>query len=266
MIIGVLDSGIGGVAVMKELTRLPWKNRYIYYSDNSYAPYGSLNETVLTARLAELSKLLVERGAEAILLLCNTATTVALETLKKNLSVPVFGVRPRLSDRKGKTLVLSTMLTAKRLLQEVSARDNVEILGLRSLSLEIEAAAPEFTALRPYLENLLAPYKSCETVMLACTHYLHLAPIIQEILPAAKLCRGVEPLIKSVCELSRRKEEARAEISAATDPQSILEDNKNYSETNSQSILKESGNGSETEFIFSGENKEKLYRAVLTGR
>lgn len=266
MIIGVLDSGIGGVAVMKELTRLPFKNRYIYYSDNSYAPYGGLNETVLIARLTELSKFLVGRGAEAILLLCNTATTVALESLKKTLSVPVFGIRPDLSDRKGKTLVLSTMLTAKRLLQEVSDRDNVEILGLRSLSLEIEAAAPEFTALRPYLETLLAPYRNCETVMLACTHYLHLAPLIQEILPSAELRRGVEPLLEIVRALSRREEKVRGEISTATETQSILEESENCSETDPQSILEEKGNGSETEFIFSGENKEKLYRAVLTGR
>ena len=92
--IGVFDSGLGGVSVLREAIRVLPHERFIYYGDNRNAPYGDRTEAEITKLTLRCAHTLANQGVKAILIACNTATATCIERIRNELDVPVVSVEP----------------------------------------------------------------------------------------------------------------------------------------------------------------------------
>ncbi|TDW20633.1 glutamate racemase [Breznakia blatticola] len=116
--IGVFDSGLGGISVLNTcLTILP-NEHYIYYGDSLHAPYGTKPKEDVLARCIEICDYFIQKNAKAIVVACNTATSVAITELRKRYSIPIIGMEPALKvaahNKENKNIiVMATPLTLK---------------------------------------------------------------------------------------------------------------------------------------------------------
>jgi glutamate racemase len=198
--IGVFDSGVGGMSVLRHIrAQLPHEN-LIYLADTGYAPYGAKPEQVVAERSLAVAQFLIGQGAKAIVVACNTATVAAIKLLRAHYpGLPIVGVEPGLkpaaaASRNGKVAVLATEVTLageKFLLlrdQVSSASNAVFVLqGCPGLVDQIELGEFESTATRVMLEGYLLPLlgQGVDTVVLGCTHYPFVRASIESILAGA---------------------------------------------------------------------------------
>ena len=129
--IGLFDSGIGGISILNSLvTKLPDEN-FIYLSDNKNCPYGDKSQEEITILSIKNSKKLIELNCKIIIVACNTATTNCIEFLRKEISIPIFGVepgvKPALLNTKSKNIgVLATKNTLTSELFNKTANNNLK--------------------------------------------------------------------------------------------------------------------------------------------
>lgn len=173
MHIGVLDSGIGGLALLAQLvSRFP-DNKFTYYSDNRYAPYGSRNIGYLKWRVHAVCTELKERGADILALGCNTAGSNLYDELRASLSVPVTAVRPEAYPDKEKTLIMCTPLTARSEWVKAYADSGAGIYADPALVPLIEKHRFDLGPVAEYAVSAIAGY-GAEAISLGCTHYVYL--------------------------------------------------------------------------------------------
>ncbi|MEA5067560.1 MAG: glutamate racemase, partial [Christensenellaceae bacterium] len=130
--IGVFDSGVGGVSVLRSLVRVLPGERYLYYGDTRNAPYGDRAEAEIRSLTRAAAERLLGQGVKALVIACNTATSAAAEALRCALDIPVIGMEPALKPAalargRGKVLVMATAATLRqgkfRALMERYGRD-----------------------------------------------------------------------------------------------------------------------------------------------
>jgi glutamate racemase len=193
--IGMFDSGVGGLSVLRALhARLPHA-RLHYVADSMYAPYGDRSADEVIDRSQRLTRHLIDAGSRMIVVACNTATTVAIRALRARWpDVPFVGVEPGVKpavarSRNGRIGVLATSRTIgserlRSLVSEHAAQCTVVLQACPGLVDAIEGG--DVTAglvdqlLQRYCEPLLA--SQVDTVVLGCTHYPFIAARIQSIL------------------------------------------------------------------------------------
>jgi len=198
--IGIFDSGVGGLSVYKELKKSLPGASFIYYSDNANCPYGDKSIEFIRERAREISRLLISKGADVILVACNTATSAAIETLRAEFELPFVGMEPAvkpaaLGTVSGTIGVLATAGTLKgsKYLKIKSRFDEdakiVERVGEGFVELvengEFSGAHAEEVcrkALAPLLEV------GADRIVLGCTHYPFLLETLQK--TAAQLAHG----------------------------------------------------------------------------
>lgn len=200
--VGVFDSGVGGLSVLRSIQqRLPHEDLF-YVADTAYVPYGEKLDTVILERSIKLSEYLLNQGAKALVVACNTATAVAITELRTRFSVPIVGIepalKPALSLSKSRVIaVLATRSTLQsqkfqRLLEAHSAAHTVlskacpqwvELVEQGDLSSPKALEAVALT-LRPLLEQ------GTDTVVLGCTHFPFLEPLIRATAPQLQI---IEP-------------------------------------------------------------------------
>ena len=117
-VIGIFDSGSGGLSVLREVVGLAPGARCIYYSDNANCPYGDKSVQFIRERSLAVCRELVGRGADVIVVACNTATSAAIGQLRSSLDLPVVGLEPAVKPavaitRSGVVGVLATAATLK---------------------------------------------------------------------------------------------------------------------------------------------------------
>lgn len=174
MHIGVTDSGIGGLALLAELVKKFPDNRFTYYADNRYAPYGSRNIDYLRRRVYSVCDELIGRGAQAIALGCNTAGSNLASELRASYALPVAAVSPEAYPDKEKTLIMCTPLTAlSRAVSEYAAR-GAAVYADPALVPLIERHRFDLTPVAEYVLPKIEKYAP-EAVSLGCTHYVYLA-------------------------------------------------------------------------------------------
>ncbi len=201
--VGVFDSGSGGLSVLREIRKILPLERFIYYSDNANCPYGEKSPEFIINRSRAITDELMERGADAVVVACNTATAAAISTLRAEYSIPFVGMEPAvkpaaLGTRSGVIGVLATAGTlkgSKYLNTRGRYEDSVKIVehvgkGFVELveSLELEGPHAEAVvagSLLPLLEE------GADTIVLGCTHYPFLLPVMQKIAPAS--VRFIDP-------------------------------------------------------------------------
>ena len=188
--VGIFDSDLGGLTVLREILRQCPTEACIYVADGQAAPYGSKSETFLQDRCAHIAEFLLEQGAKAIVVACNTASVVALPSLRERFAVPFVGMDPAVKPaaaltQSGTIGVLATTATASserlaRLIRDyangvrVITRECPELVDL------IEAGVTEGPEVDAALVEEVGPALSegADVLVLACTHLPFLAPAI----------------------------------------------------------------------------------------
>ncbi len=190
--IGIFDSGVGGVSVLKELVKeLPFENFY-YYSDALHAPYGIKDSSWIANRSRAIVDQMITKGAKAIVIACNTATSAAAATLRKEFeNLPIIGVEPALKPavKRYKTIMVMATPVTLRLdkYQDLAARwssearvINVPCLGLAD---RIEQGNLNDKDIYTLVNDLICNHAGeVEAVVLGCTHYVFVKDVIKSIL------------------------------------------------------------------------------------
>ena len=190
--IGVFDSGLGGLSVLKELvTALP-SEQFIYVSDAGHCPYGGKRASEITDRAEVITDFLLAQGAKLIVVACNTATIAAIESLRASYAVSFVGMEPAVKPAAGltKTGVVGVLATGAALagtkLHRLIERHAVGVRVLtqpcpglveRVEAGEIDTAETRMLV-RRYTEPLLA--EGADVLVLGCTHYPFLREVIQQ--------------------------------------------------------------------------------------
>lgn len=191
--VGVFDSGLGGLSVLREIrAQLPGEH-VVYFGDTAHAPYGTKPPEEVMARVRQVMAELARHGAKAVVIACNTATSVAAATLRAESSLPIIGMEPALKPAAelrhgGQVLVMATPLTLRLpKFAALMARYGAGAIPLPCPGLMelVEQGELDTPAVEDYLTHLLAPYQSAplDAVVLGCTHYVFLRPVLRRLLP-----------------------------------------------------------------------------------
>jgi len=205
--IGIFDSGVGGLSVLKHIHASLPQEKLIYFADSGYAPYGEKTETAITERCLRITDYLLEQHIKALVVACNTATAAAIKVLRQKFPALIIigmepGLKPAVNVSRSRVVgVLATQRTLAsekfRLLEnQLSLASGVQFVGQACTGLvnQIEQgelrSAETMALLRRYLTPLLAA--NADTIVLGCTHYPFVRPQIEEIL--STLTQNQQPL------------------------------------------------------------------------
>ena len=189
--IGVFDSGVGGIGTLAALRRELPRERFLFFGDTANAPYGTKSRDEVMACVSRVMEHLIAQDVKAVVIACNTATAVAAAELRARYELPIIGIEPALKPaheirREGSILVLATPMTLRlekfRALYERYGEGAIPLPcpGLMEL---VEREADDES--HRYLLELFSPYDltKVDAVVLGCTHYVFLRPILAKILP-----------------------------------------------------------------------------------
>ncbi|HSM99243.1 MAG TPA: glutamate racemase [Gallionella sp.] len=216
--IGVFDSGVGGLSVLREIRReLPGED-LLYVADSGHAPYGDKSAQLIEARAVAIVEFLLSRHAKAIVVACNTATGVAIDMLRARFTVPIVAMEPAVKPavthtRSGVIGVLATSRTIAsdnfaKLHERFGADAKILMQACPGLVEQVEAGDLSSDRSRALVERYVAPLleQNADTIVLGCTHYPFLVPLIREIAgPAVAI---IDPSAAIARELRRRLERA----------------------------------------------------------
>ncbi len=213
----LFDSGIGGLSIHKELNALLPDCEYHYYADHDAAPYGDKNDTWLNERINTLvSNLNDKLSPDIIVIACNTASTLSLNTLRSKITTNIIGVVPAIKTAAGKTGshpigLLATPATINRVYTNTLIRDHANdkrIIKVGTTEL-VHMAENKLAGIAPSLNKLkqvIAPFITykCKHVVLGCTHFPLLIDELQLIAPnitwidsGVAIAKRAETLLKS---------------------------------------------------------------------
>lgn len=189
--IGVFDSGFGGLSVLAAIARHLPRADLLYFADTAHVPYGDKPEGFITGRVLAIGEHLAALGCSPIVVACNTATTTAIQALRHHLpGIPIVGVEPGVkpaaqSTRTKRIAVLATEATAKsrRLAQLIAthaADVHVDVVPCPGWATHVETLRPFTGEFRAEVAAKITPLISVDVdrIVLGCTHYAFLAPII----------------------------------------------------------------------------------------
>ncbi|MEB3175569.1 MAG: glutamate racemase [Cyanobacteriota bacterium] len=194
--IGIFDSGVGGLTVLRELYQQLPQESILYFGDTARLPYGNRTPQEILQYVREILTWMTAEGVKMVIMACNTSSALALETVRQEFDLPILGVilpGARAAVRQGRRIgVISTPATAasnayRDAIQEIDPQAQVWQVG-----------CPEFVPLieqnriyDPYTRQVAQAYlqplleAKIDTLVFGCTHYQHLTPILQSLLPSS---------------------------------------------------------------------------------
>jgi len=209
--IGVFDSGVGGVSVLRHLIRIMPNENYIYLGDSKNAPYGTKSHEEIFLHAQECASQLLQTGIKALVVACNTATSVCIDNLREKYEgTIVVGIEPALkpavTSKKGATVVvMATPLTLKetkfkRLCETYGSQSTIIPLPCPGLMELVEKGAADENETRQFLEKCFSGIDliSVDAVVLGCTHYPFVQDSLKAILPNATIYDGGEGTARQV--------------------------------------------------------------------
>jgi glutamate racemase len=191
--IGVFDSGVGGLSVLRALRQALPGEDLLYVADSGHAPYGDRDAEFVIARAQAMSEFLRAAGAKAIVVACNTASVVAVAALRERCSLPIVAMEPAIKPaarvtHSGVVGVLATAGTVasanvERLCREHAGGARVLLQACPGLAECVERGELDSAATRALLQRYVEPLlqAGADTLVLGCTHYAFLAPALREI-------------------------------------------------------------------------------------
>jgi glutamate racemase len=240
--IGVFDSGLGGLSVLREIRRLLPHEDLFYCADSGHAPYGEKPQALIAARSLELCGFLLEQGAKALVIACNTATAAAAQAIRERWpDVPVIGMEPAVkpataATKNGVVGVLATTGTLEsarfaalldQFGKEVRVLTRPGVGLVEAVERGEQGSARLFRLLEAHLAPLLAG--GADVIVLGCTHYVFLreqveaivGPDVRVIDTGAAVARQVERKLAAVNALSERLEAGRERFWCSGDPLAV---------------------------------------------
>lgn len=182
--IGFIDSGVGGISVLKEAVKLLPKEDYIYFGDSKNAPYGTKSVKEVQRLTFDACELLINHNVKALVIACNTATSAAINELREKYKfMPVIGIEPALKpavelNRKGKVIIMATPMTLvekkfNKLMQNYESTAEIVSLPCPGLVELIENGIIEGDELNDYISYKFSSLaeNNIAAVVLGCTHY-----------------------------------------------------------------------------------------------
>jgi len=212
--IGAFDSGVGGLSVLREIRRELPHESVIYVADSGSAPYGDRPASFIQERSVAVTRALIARGVKAVVVACNTATGAAVDVLRETFSLPIIAIEPAVkpavaATRSGVVGVMATSATVSstkllRLVGQYPAPGGTEMLACPGLAEQVERGDLASPATRALVEQYVRPLvaKGADTIVLGCTHYAFLEPMIQEV--AGPGVAVIDPAPAVARELRRR--------------------------------------------------------------
>ena len=196
--IGVLDSGIGGVTVLREILKQGINAKFVYYSDSKNNPYGDKSSDEVYSIVKWVVDYLLDKGCVAIVLACNTASAICVKRLREEYPDILFiAIEPAYKmvhdyNPKGKTLVMATEGTIKseKFLTLFNKYDNKNTILLPCKGLAELIEEGNDVKINQYLDDNLSKYKDIDNVVLGCTHYPLIKKKIRRVLGDVKFFDG----------------------------------------------------------------------------
>ena len=191
--IGVFDSGVGGLSVLRRIHADLPNETLLYVADSGHAPYGNKPDPFIVRRAFALTEFLLSQDVKAVVVACNTATAAAIAPLRSHFAVPLIGIEPAIKPavaetRSGIVGILATGNTVRSdkfavLLDQYGHRARIMVQPCPGLADCVERGdlsgpRPQ-TLLTRYLEPLLD--QGVDTLVLGCTHYPFLSPLIRQL-------------------------------------------------------------------------------------
>lgn len=212
--VGVFDSGIGGLSILREIRRRLPAEHLVYVADSAHAPYGDKPSAFVRERAEAIVDFLERSGAKAIVVACNTATGVAVEDLRARCALPIVAMEPAVKPAAARTRSGTVgVLATTRTLSSRKFADLVRLHGGRARVLaqpcpglveQVEAGDFASAATRQLVIGFVRPLieQGADTLVLGCTHYSFLNQIIADI--AGPAVEVIDPAPAVVTELTRR--------------------------------------------------------------
>lgn len=199
MIVGLFDSGVGGLTVLSACKKLVPCVEYLYLDDSANAPYGSRSDEYVYMRSVKNTEMLINAGCEIIIVACNTATAVAVNRLRRIFINQIIiglepAVAPALLHTQGNILLLATNATAR--IKKYPSRVTVGVEPTLAMDIEKAYGCPEL--LNALARRTLEKYHDFEVIVTGCSHYAHLVPYFP-----FKVFDGSDGVARRLAELCR---------------------------------------------------------------
>lgn len=216
--IGVFDSGVGGLTVLRAcIAALPDED-VVYVGDTAWFPYGERDPADVRARALAIGRWLERQGAKLVVVACNTVTAVALADLQRALTVPAIGViRPDVhaavrATHNRRIGVLATQATVRsgeypRMIRAHDAGAQVVAVACPGLAAAVQNGGPLDAAVAEMVGRCAAPLREAgvDTAILGCTHFPAIASLLADALPGVALIEGGAEMADEVTEALRRR-------------------------------------------------------------
>ena len=235
--IGVFDSGMGGLTAIKQIVKMMPQEDIIYFGDTGRVPYGTRSMNTIIKYSCQDVRFLLSKGVDAILIACGTVSANAIDVLRSEFNVPIFGVVEAAAEKaceltvNGKVGIIGTNATVKSgaYVNHINAiRPDIETVStpcpLFVPLVENGFTDPEDEITRLCAERYLEDIKSfgADTLILGCTHYPIIAPVISKVLPDVNLVNtGAEEAKKLFETISPRRGSGRVEYYVSDDVDSF---------------------------------------------
>src|SRR5574344_850258 len=212
--IGVLDSGIGGASILKEIINILPKEKFIYLADTKNLPYGNKSKNKILKIVRENANYLIKNfHIKMLVIACNTASSVSSNILRKELNIPIIciepPIKPAIECGYKKILILATKRTLK---SNQTIKNNIKIiknknkklnkdekntikkLAIKNLASEIDKNFKNLELLKEILNKNLKKYSEYDAIVIGCTHYNFIKDLIQDILTETKIISCERPV------------------------------------------------------------------------
>lgn len=195
MKIGIFDSGVGGITFLNEVLHYLPNESFIYYADRLNAPYGTKSKDVVINHIDDAVEFLAKKNIKALVVACNTATSININKLRNNYKFPILGmepaIKPAIEISNGKrVLVLATPLTIKEekldnLICKINGKALIDLLATPELVEFAEKKLINDELVDKYFYKLFKDYDMGEygAIVLGCTHFPYFKKKLENILP-----------------------------------------------------------------------------------
>ncbi len=224
--IGIFDSGLGGLSVLASITQSLPHADLVYFADTAHVPYGDKDDAFIRNRVLNIARHLADLGCTLIVVACNTATAAAVASLRETLpDIPTVGVEPGVkpavaATKSGRIVVLSTTSTARserlsRLISQHAGDVQVDVLPCPGWATKVETLHLDDPGFAESARQHLAPTldSGADQVVLGCTHYSFLTPVLEPIVAGrAELVDVAEAVARQCVRLAGTAEHGRGRL------------------------------------------------------
>lgn len=191
--IGIFDSGVGGLSVFREIKKILPEERYIYFSDNAHCPYGEKPKEYIINRARAITDFLISQGADIIVVACNTATAAAIQILREEYPISFIGMEPAVKPAAAitKTGIVGVLATAGTLkadkYKDTKGRHAEDVLVVEHIGQGfvelVEKGCTTGSKAEVVIMESLEPLldAGADTIVLGCTHYPFLSDTISKV-------------------------------------------------------------------------------------